>query len=92
MRANRSFVKLTISEIIQCPHTTSAIATATAFGTKESVASWSWVMDCTSEIARPTTRLVMSTGAESFAAARRAWRQMSRTADVFTLSRPDSSG
>ena len=88
--SNISWVKETISEIIQCPQTSSATATATALGTKDSVTSWIWVMDCTSEMAKPTTSAVTSTGAESLAATSRPCRPMSRTALVSTASRPDS--
>ena len=38
-------VNVTIVEIIQLPQTTSAIATATAFGTNASVGSWICVID-----------------------------------------------
>ena len=91
MRANRSLVKETISAIIQWPLTARAMATATALGTNDNVTSCSCVIDCTSETARPTTRAVMSTGAESFAAAARAWVAMSRTADGFMARSPRSS-
>ena len=79
-------MKLTISAIIQCPQTTRAIPTATAFGTKDSVISWIWVIDWNREIANPTTSEVMSTGAESFAATSRPASPISSTALVSTPS------
>src|SRR6478736_4227959 len=82
MRSNRSCVKVTSSEIIQWPHTSSAIPAAIALGTKLSVTSWIWVTDCTSETTNPTTSAVTSTGAASLAASTRASRPTSTTAAV----------
>ena len=47
-----------------------------------------WVIDCTSEMANPTTRAVMSMGAESLPARIRACRPMSRTALLSIRSPP----
>ncbi len=85
-----AWVNPTISEIIQLPQTTSAIATATAFGTKESVTSWICVTDWNREIAKPTTSEVTSTGAASFADTRSACSVRSMTA-CWSISAPPGS-
>ena len=46
-------MKLTSSESTQLPVTSSAIATAIIFGTKDSVGSWIWVAAWNSEIRKP---------------------------------------
>src|SRR3954469_18856722 len=79
MSSNSPWVKLTASEIIQCPHTSSAIATAMAFGTKERVGSWICVIDWNTEIAKPTTSEVTSSGAASSPASSSAWSARSMT-------------
>ena len=60
-------MKLTSSESTQLPVTSSAIATAIIFGTKDSVGSWIWVAAWNSEIRNPTRSAVSSTGAATFA-------------------------
>src|SRR3954454_21538850 len=85
MRSNSSRVNDTVSEVIQCPQTSSATDTPMALGTKLSVTSWIWVIDCSSETAKPMTSAVTSTGAQSLAASTRASRPMSRIAFVSML-------
>jgi hypothetical protein len=80
MRSKSSRVKVTISLIIQWPQTTRATATANAFGTNDRVTSWICVIDWNSEMAKPTTSAVTSTGAPSFAATMSPCRPMSSTA------------
>ena len=66
--SNSVWVKLTSSDSTQLPVTRSAIATAIIFGTKDSVGSWICVAAWNSEIRKPTSRAVSSTGAATFAA------------------------
>src|SRR3954471_8432063 len=66
--SNSCWVKLTISESTQLPDTSSAIATAIIFGTKDSVCSWIWVAAWNSEIRKPTSSAVSRTGAATLAA------------------------
>src|SRR5215218_10012765 len=77
--SNRLWVKLTSSESTQLPVTSSAIATAIIFGTNDSVGSWIWVAAWNSEIRKPTSRAVSSTGAATFAATIMVWAAMSVT-------------
>src|SRR3712207_6305068 len=57
---------------IQGPKKTRQTTTASALGTKASVASWIWVTACTVLIATPTMRLTISSGAETLSAVQRA--------------------
>jgi hypothetical protein len=59
---------VTISCSIQLPEKSRAAPTPMALGTNESVASWICVTDWNSEIAKPISSAVSSTGAHIFAA------------------------
>ena len=61
-------MKVTSSESTQLPVTSSAIATAMTFGTKERVGSWICVAAWNSEMRKPTSSAVSSTGAATLAA------------------------
>src|SRR3954468_16560471 len=86
--SNSDWVKVTISLSTQLPVTSSAIATAIIFGTKERVCSWIWVAAWNSEIRNPTSSAVSRMGAETFAAMVIVWTASSVTsASLMALPR-----
>src|SRR5688500_8210962 len=84
--SNRLWVKLTSSASTQLPVTSSAIATAIIFGTKDSVGSWIWVAAWKSEIRKPTSSAVISTGAATLAATIMVWAAICVTSASLTTT------
>src|SRR3954466_1424822 len=90
--SNSDWVKVTISLSTQLPVTSSAIATAIIFGTKERVCSWIWVAAWNSEIRNPTSSAVSRMGADASPAIVMVWTASSVTSASLMAALPRSVG